>query len=62
NNAIKYTEKGGVKIDVDFVGETSKLIVKVADTGMGICREDMDKLFSSFQRLDETRNRNIEGT
>ncbi len=62
NNAIKYTEKGGVKIDVDFVGETSKLIVKVADTGMGIRREDMDKLFSSFQRLDETRNRNIEGT
>ena len=62
NNAIKYTEKGSVSVDVDFDSESSRLKVKVQDTGMGIRPEDMDKLFDSFQRLDETKNRNIEGT
>ena len=38
------------------------LIVSVADTGMGIKDEDKDKLFKSFQRLDEKKNRSIEGT
>ncbi len=32
------------------------------DTGIGIREEDMSKLFDSFQRLDEQKNRNIEGT
>ena len=62
NNAIKYTEKGGIKIKVSFDLSTSKLRCSVSDTGMGIKKEDMDKLFSSFQRLDETKNRNVEGT
>ncbi len=62
NNAIKYTEKGSVSIAVSFDKEENMLICSVTDTGMGIKEEDMDKLFSSFQRLDETRNRNIEGT
>jgi len=38
------------------------LVVSVSDTGMGIRDEDKDKLFRSFQRLDEKKNRNIEGT
>ena len=38
------------------------LQVKVSDTGIGIRAEDIDKLFMSFQRLDEEKNRNIEGT
>jgi CheY-like chemotaxis protein len=38
------------------------VIVSVADTGMGIKDEDKDKLFNTFQRLDEKKNRNIEGT
>ena len=62
NNAIKYTEAGSVSIDVSFDREESRLVVRVADTGIGIRREDLNKLFSSFQRLDETRNRNVEGT
>ena len=62
NNAIKYTEEGGIKVDVGFEREPHMLTVRVADTGIGIRDEDMDKLFSSFQRLDETRNRNVEGT
>ena len=62
NNAIKYTEEGGVGIDIHFEREDNTLVAKVSDTGMGIREEDMDKLFSSFQRLDETRNRKVEGT
>ena len=62
NNAIKYTEKGGITVDIRFEKESGRLVVKVSDSGIGIREEDMEKLFSSFQRLDETRNRNVEGT
>ncbi len=62
NNAIKYTSQGGINLNISFDRETRNLRIRVEDTGMGIHREDLDKLFSSFQRLDETRNRNIEGT
>ncbi len=62
NNAIKYTEKGSIKIFAGFKNDEKKLVVRVTDTGIGIREEDMDKLFSSFQRLDETKNRNVEGT
>ncbi len=62
NNAIKYTEKGGIVIRIRYEKDSSKLVVKVTDSGIGIREEDMEKLFSSFQRLDETRNRNVEGT
>ncbi|MCR5591318.1 MAG: response regulator [Lachnospiraceae bacterium] len=62
NNAIKYTESGGVKIGISYDRSQSMLSVRVEDTGIGIREEDLGKLFSSFQRLDETKNRNIEGT
>ena len=62
NNAIKYTNEGSVKLSVRFNKDESRLIVAVSDTGMGIKPEDVDKLFTSFQRLDETRNRKVEGT
>ncbi len=66
-NAVKYTEKGTVyfrmthEIDVteaDYV----ILHVSVEDTGIGIKPEDMEKLFSEFERIEEKRNRNVEGT
>ena len=64
-NAVKYTEEGKVtlsikegKRDANFV----YLDVQVKDTGIGIREEDMIKLFESFERLEEKRNRNIEGT
>ncbi|MBR1832025.1 MAG: response regulator [Ruminiclostridium sp.] len=62
NNAIKYTSEGKVSIHIGFDRGGNRLSVRVADTGMGIRPEDLGKLFSSFQRLDETKNRNIEGT
>ena len=64
-NAVKYTPKGDVTLSVHGEkGEGDDYILKVAvkDTGIGIKAEDKEKLFLSFQRLDEERNRNIEGT
>lgn len=62
NNAIKYTPSGKVSVSVSFDRDKQMLCVSVADTGIGIREEDIGKLFGSFQRLDENRNRNIEGT
>ncbi len=62
NNAIKYTSSGGVGIQISFRQEEKMLCVRVSDTGIGIRAEDLDRLFSNFQRMDETRNRSIEGT
>ena len=64
-NAVKYTPQGGVEMEVSHERQGKEeltLILSVRDTGMGIRKEDMGKLFESFQRLDEDKNRNIEGT
>ena len=64
-NAVKYTPKGGIELHASYrrTGEDRiDLIVSVKDTGIGIKQEDVGKLFESFQRLDEEKNRNIEGT
>ena len=64
-NAVKYTEEGSVILKVDWkeAGDSAiQLIVSVTDTGIGIKPEDIDKLFVSFERIEEKRNRNIEGT
>lgn len=64
NNAIKYTEKGSVTLRVKGErNENSESIhFSVKDTGSGIREEDMGKLFEKFSRIDEGKNRNIEGT
>ncbi len=62
NNAIKYTREGGVCVSISFEREEKRLRIRVTDTGIGIRPEDMEKLYTSFQRLEETKNRNIEGT
>ncbi len=62
NNAIKYTDEGGVRVGVSYDRPAEMLCVSVEDTGAGIREEEMGKLYESFQRLDETKNRNIEGT
>jgi signal transduction histidine kinase/CheY-like chemotaxis protein/HPt (histidine-containing phosphotransfer) domain-containing protein len=64
-NAVKYSEKGTVSLKMaceGIEGDECTLYVEVKDTGIGIKEEDMEKLFESFQRLDERKNRNIEGT
>ena len=65
SNAVKYTEKGTVTLTLRADRVTDReceLFVDVSDTGMGIKEEDMENLFRSFKRLDEQKNRTIEGT
>ncbi len=59
-NAIKYTPKGDVVIDV--TGDSDKVIISVADTGIGIPREDQAHLFQKFYRVDNSDTREIGGT
>lgn len=63
-NAVKYTRKGTVTFEVagDRDGADVILHFSVRDTGIGIKQEDIPKLFSAFERLDEEKNRDIEGT
>ncbi|MCR5503921.1 MAG: response regulator [Lachnospiraceae bacterium] len=64
-NAVKYTESGFVKLSIRNGGREGDgvvLDVSVEDTGIGIREEDMNRLFESFERLEERRNRSIEGT
>jgi len=63
SNAIKYTPEGFIKFSVDgnFDGDTINLTFAVKDTGIGIKEEDVSKLFVAFERIEESRNRNIEG-
>ena len=67
SNGVKYTEKGSLYLDIkcketDFENKKVKISVSVIDTGIGIRPEDMEKLFTPFDRLDISRTKNIEGT
>ncbi|MCR5738258.1 MAG: response regulator [Lachnospiraceae bacterium] len=66
-NAVKYTEKGSVTFRIRYekdeeVQDQILLEVSIIDTGIGIKEEDLEKLFSEFDRIEERRNRNVEGT
>ncbi|WP_051656633.1 cache domain-containing protein [Butyrivibrio sp. AE3004] len=64
-NAVKYTEKGCVTLSIEGTPIDKKYVeidVRVSDTGIGIKDTDINKLNASFQRFDQKRNRNIEGT
>lgn len=65
NNAVKFTSHGQVVIHMSHTVLSEDMInlcFSVEDTGIGIKKEDMRKLFRSFQQVDSKRNRNIEGT
>ncbi len=64
-NAVKFTKEGCVYLSIKYEKKSEKEIllkIFVQDTGIGIKKEDMGKLFQSFQQVDSKRNRNIEGT
>ena len=72
SNGIKYTKEGSVKLRLGFEeipesetneeGRQVELVISVTDTGIGIKEEDQESLFIRFARLDEGKNKNIEGT
>ncbi len=63
-NAAKYTDEGHIEFIVNSLikGDVCRLIVSVEDTGIGIKRDKIDRLFNKFERLDEDHNTTIEGT
>ena len=63
-NAVKYTPQGQVWLRIGGRREVDYEILhfEVEDTGIGIKEEDLPKLFEAYQRIEEGRNRNIEGT
>ena len=63
-NAVKYTKEGYIEFTVNSVIKDGacRLIISVADTGIGIKKENINKLFSKFERFDLEKNITIEGT
>ena len=65
NNAVKYTEVGKIKLSIvpEKTGNDAVLLhIKISDTGYGIKKEDFDKIFEKFSRLDSAVSKEIEGT
>ncbi len=65
SNAIKYTESGSIRFRIRRISsseDTVLLSISVRDTGIGIRPEDQDKLYQTFQRVDEKKNAHIQGT
>lgn len=64
SNAIKYTDEGEVNFTVKCINNKNvcDLFITVQDTGRGIKKESIDRLFDKFDRLDVERNTTIEGT
>lgn len=63
-NAAKYTNEGYIEFKVDSVQKDGvcRLIISVEDTGIGIAKDKIDKLFTKFECFDEEKNITIEGT
>lgn len=63
-NAAKYTDKGKIIFNVQSVVKDNvcRMIISVEDTGRGIKKDSINKLFTKFERLDEENNTTIEGT
>ncbi|MDP4117386.1 MAG: ATP-binding protein, partial [Bacteroidota bacterium] len=59
-NAIKYTDAGKVEIVVEE--ESRSVTIKVKDTGIGIPKEDINRIFERFYRVDKARSREVGGT
>jgi signal transduction histidine kinase len=61
SNALKFTEKGEVRVSA-VPGPDNSVIFSVADTGLGIPREDYDRVFQEFTQLDNSRQKYVKGT
>lgn len=60
-NAIKYTPEGG-EVNINVSAETSKVIITIKDTGVGIPKDDLNHVFERFYRVDKARTRQMGGT
>ena len=60
-NGVKYNRPGG-KVTVTVDTERGACVLRVADTGIGIPKEDLDRVFERFYRVDKSHNRQVPGT
>ncbi len=61
SNAIKYTPEGG-EVAISAAAEPGRVVVRVSDTGRGIAKDDIPRLFQEFYRTPDARRSGIEGT
>ena len=62
-NAIKFTDRGGVKLEISSAGEQGELLrFSVSDTGIGLSKTDMDRIFVEFEQVDSSNARRNGGT
>src|SRR6185436_9689658 len=62
SNAIKYTERGEVRVSARYLPERKAVAFSVADTGIGIAVEDQERIFQEFTQLDSPQQRRVKGT
>ena len=62
SNAVKFTQKGGVRVNVTYLKEEELLSIKVNDTGIGLTEEQMEKIFDPFTQADTSTTRQYGGT
>ena len=62
DNSVKYTDKGHIEVSVSQDEKKNKIQVKISDTGVGIKKETMPKLFKKFSRAKDANETNIHGT
>jgi len=60
SNGLRFTEKGEVKLEIDF--KEDKFFIKVSDTGVGIPEEEIPRIFERFYTIDKARSRAQGGT
>ena len=61
DNAIKYTPEGG-EVVINQYTKYDEIVIEVIDNGIGIPKEDIDKIFQRFYRVDKARSRSVGGT
>ena len=63
-NSVKYTEVGKIKLTIkgEINGDIQNLNMRISDTGYGIKKDDFEKMFTKFNRLDDATDNAIEGT
>ena len=61
DNAVKYNQCGG-EVQIRTSTNEDKILIKIADTGIGIPKDHQDRIFERFYRVDKNRSRSIGGT
>lgn len=61
DNAVKYTPPGG-EVTINQYTKYDEIVIEIIDNGVGIPKEDIDKIFQRFYRVDKARSRSVGGT